>query len=141
MAHDKYYTEQAILYAYGELEDSKEKAFLRHLETCRACQTTLDAITLTSSAIETVEAPKLNTRKILHKSIFWSIKNWFKEIKFSRRVLWGAAAACCVAVLVSVFYPKHTQSEGYMYFSDSIYAQIGNVEADIDTLLEDINSL
>ena len=28
MAHDKYYTEQALLYAYGELDKTKEKLFL-----------------------------------------------------------------------------------------------------------------
>ena len=70
-----------------------------------------------------------------------TISDLFNKIKnLSRPVLWGAAAACCVAVLVSVFYPRQTQSEGYMYFNDSIYTQVGNIETDIDTLLEDIDS-
>ena len=141
MSHSKIFEEQALLYAYGELEDSKEKAFLNHLKTCRKCQSTINVISLTNVALEELEAPSLNMRKILGKPWWIVFSDLFKNIKLSRPVLWGTAAACCVAVFVSIFQFKHPQSEGYMYFPDSIYAQVGAVETDIDTLLEDINSL
>ncbi len=140
MPHSKIFEEQALLYAYGELEDSKEKAFLSHLENCKKCQAVINTVSLTNVALNEFQPPALNMRKILGKPWWTAVSDWFKNKKLSRPVLWGAAAACCVAVLVSVFYPRHTQSEGYMYFNDSIYAQVGNVESDIDNLLEDINS-
>ena len=141
MPHNKTFEEQALLYAYGELEDSKEKAFLEHLKTCKVCQEIIKITALTSAALPPQKAPVLNLQEHLQKSWFLEVKDWFSKIRLSRPVLLGGAAACCAAVLVSIFYPRQTQSEGYMYFSDSIYAQVGLVETDINTLLEDINNL
>lgn len=140
MPHSKIFEEQALLYAYGELEDSKEKAFLRHLETCKKCQATINTVSLTNVALEEYIAPTLNMRKILGKPWWSAVSDFFRNTKFSRPVLLGAAAACCVAVLISFIGVKQPTEEGYMYFSDSIYAEIGDVETDIDSLLEDINS-
>lgn len=141
MPHNEEYEEQALLYAYGELDDSKEMDFLDHLRECKACQSIIKITALTSAALPEHKAPVLNLQEEVEPSWFLKVKNWFNKINLSRPVLIGGAAACCVAVLVSVFYPRQTQSEGYMYFSDSIYAQVGNIETDIDTLLEEINSL
>lgn len=141
MPHNKEYEEQALLYAYGELDDSKEMDFLDHLRECKACQNIIKITALTSAALPEYKAPVLNLQEETEPSWFSKVKDWFSKINLSRPVLIGGAAACCVAVLVSVFYPRQTQSEGYMYFSDSIYAQVGNIETDIDTLLEEINSL
>lgn len=139
MQHNKIFEEQALLYAYGELEDSKEPAFLEHLASCKECQATLKIAALTGAALLPQQAPALDLQEYLKPA--WSFKTWINKINLSRSVLLGAAAACCVAVLVGMFGLKTTQSDGYMYFNDSIYAQIGNIESDIDTLLEDINSL
>lgn len=139
MPHNKTFENQALLYAYGELDDSKEPAFLEHLKTCKECQAILKISALTSAALPPVQAPILNLQEEFKPA--WSFKNLFNKVKnLSRPVLWGAAAACCVAVLVSFIGLKNHTEEGYMYFSDSLYAQIGNVESDIDTLLEDIDS-
>ena len=141
MPHNKKFEEQALLYAYGELDDSKETAFLDHLRGCKECQNIIKIAALTSAALPEQKAPVLDLQGSLEKSWLLKVKDWFNKINLSRPVLLGGAAACCVAVLVSIFYPRQTQSDGYMYFSDSIYAQIGNIETDIDTLLEDINNL
>ena len=138
MPHNKTFENQALLYAYGELDDSKEPAFLEHLKTCKECQAILKITTLTSAALPQVQAPVLNLQEKLKPA--WSFKNLFGKINLSRPVLWGTAAACCVAVLVSFISFKQPAEEGYMYFSDSIYAQIGDIETDIDSLLEDMDS-
>ena len=140
MPHNKKFEEQALLYAYGELDDSKEIDFLDHLRECKECQNIIKITALTSAALPEHQAPVLDLQGSLEKSWLLKVKDWFSKINLSRPVLLGGAAACCVAVLVSIFYPRQTQSDGYMYFSDSIYTQIGNIETDIDTLLEDINS-
>lgn len=139
MPHNKTFEEQALLYAYGELDNSKEKAFLEHLKTCKECQTVIKMTTLLSVALPPKQAPVFNWQE--EPKAVWSFKNLFNKINLSRPVLWGTAAACCVAVLVGIFGLKQPSSDGYMYFSDSIYAQIGDIETDIDTLLEDINNL
>lgn len=141
MPHNKKYEEQALLYAYGELDDSEEMDFLDHLRECKACQNIIKITALTSAALPEHKAPVLNLQESEEPSWFFKIKEFFSKIKLSRPVLIGSAAACCVAVLVSVLYPRQPQNEGYMYFADSIYAQVGNIETDIDTLLEEINSL
>ncbi len=139
MPHNKKYEEQALLYAYGELEDSKEDAFVEHLRECKECQSILKMTALTSAALPPMQAPVLNLQEEPAKA--WSFKDLFNRIKnLSRPILWGTAAACCVAVMVGGFGLRQSNSNGYMYFSDSIYAQIGDVETDIDSLLEDINS-
>ena len=140
MPHNKKFEEQALLYAYGELDDSKEAAFLEHLRECKACQNIIKITALTSAALPEHQAPVLDLQSSFEESWLLKAKNWFSKINLSRPVLLGGAAACCVAVLVSIFYPRQTQSEGYMYFSDSIYTQVDDIETDIDTLLEDINS-
>ena len=140
MPHNKKFEEQALLYAYGELDDSKEAAFLEHLRECKACQNIIKITALTSAALPEHQAPVLDLQSSFEESCLLKVKNWFSKINLSRPVLLGGAAACCVAVLVSIFYPRQTQSEGYMYFSDSIYTQVDDIETDIDTLLEDINS-
>jgi hypothetical protein len=140
MPHNKKFEEQALLYAYGELDDSKEAAFLEHLRECKACQNIIKITALTSAALPEHQAPVLDLQSFFEESWLLKAKNWFSKINLSRPVLLGGAAACCVAVLVSIFYPRQTQSEGYMYFSDSIYTQVDDIETDIDTLLEDINS-
>ncbi|MBQ4493111.1 MAG: zf-HC2 domain-containing protein [Elusimicrobiaceae bacterium] len=141
MPHSKIFEEQALLYAYGELEDSKEKAFLRHLETCKKCQATINTISLTNVALEEYIAPTLNMRKILGKPWWSNVSDLFRNTKFSRPLLLGGAAACCLAVVVGFFQLNKPASNGYIYFADSIYDQVGLVEADIDSLLQDINSL
>ncbi len=140
MSHSKIFEEQALLYAYGELEKSKEPAFLRHLETCKQCQSVIDTASIVKVSLEEFKAPPLNMRKVLGKPWWTAFIDLFKKVKLSRPVLIGAAAACCVAVLVSFIGLRQPAEEGYMYFSDSLYSQIGNVESDIDTLLEDIDS-
>lgn len=141
MPHNKKFEEQALLYAYGELDDSKETAFLDHLRECKECQNIIKIAALTSAALPEQKAPVLDLQGSLEKSWLLKVKDWFNKINLSRPVLLGGAAACFVAVMVSIFYPRQTRSDGYMYFSDSIYAQIGTIETDIDTLLEDINNL
>lgn len=139
MPHNKTFENQALLYSYGELDDSKEKAFLEHLKTCKKCQNVIKITALTSAALLPQEAPVINWQEAVKPA--WSFKDLFNKIKnLSRPVLWGTAAACCVAVLVSFIGLRHSTDDGYMYFNDSIYAQVGNIESDIDTLLEDIDS-
>ena len=47
----------ALLYAYGELEDAKTPAFLEHLKTCKECQNILHICALTTATLAPKQAP------------------------------------------------------------------------------------
>ena len=48
----------ALLYAYGELEDAKTQAFLEHLKTCKDCQNILHVCALTTASLPPKQAPQ-----------------------------------------------------------------------------------
>lgn len=47
----------ALLYAYGELEEAKTKAFLEHLKTCKECQNIVHLCALTTASLTPKQAP------------------------------------------------------------------------------------
>ena len=50
--------QNALLYAYGELEDAKTSAFLEHLKTCKECQNILHICALTTATLAPKQAPE-----------------------------------------------------------------------------------
>jgi len=50
----------ALLYAYGELEDAKTPAFLEHLKTCKECQNILHICALTTATLAPKQAPSFS---------------------------------------------------------------------------------
>lgn len=50
----------ALLYAYGELEDAKTPAFLEHLKTCKECQNILHICALTTASLAPKQAPEFS---------------------------------------------------------------------------------
>ena len=48
----------ALLYAYGELEDAKTPAFLEHLKNCKECQNILHICALTTATLAPKQAPE-----------------------------------------------------------------------------------
>ena len=48
----------ALLYAYGELEDAKTAAFLEHLKTCKECQNIIHICALTTATLAPKAAPE-----------------------------------------------------------------------------------
>ena len=48
----------ALLYAYGELDDAKTPAFLEHLKTCKECQNILHICALTTATLAPKQAPE-----------------------------------------------------------------------------------
>ncbi len=48
----------ALLYAYGELDDVKTPAFLEHLKTCKECQNILHICALTTATLAPKTAPE-----------------------------------------------------------------------------------
>ena len=47
----------ALLYAYGELEDAKMPAFLEHLKNCKDCQNILHICALITASLAPKQAP------------------------------------------------------------------------------------
>lgn len=50
--------DNALLYAYGELDDSETKNFLEHLKTCKECQSILHICALTTASLTPKQAPQ-----------------------------------------------------------------------------------
>lgn len=48
----------ALLYAYGELEDSQTAAFVEHLKNCKECQNTLHICALATASLKPHQAPE-----------------------------------------------------------------------------------
>ena len=48
----------ALLYAYGELEEEKTQAFLEHLKNCKECQNVLHLSALVTAALPPKQAPE-----------------------------------------------------------------------------------
>ena len=50
--------ENALLYAYGELDDSQTPAFVEHLKNCKECQNTLHICALATASLRPHKAPE-----------------------------------------------------------------------------------
>ena len=48
----------ALLYAYGELEEAKTAAFVEHLKNCKECQNTLHICALATASLRPHKAPE-----------------------------------------------------------------------------------
>ena len=48
----------ALLYAYGELDDSQTPAFVKHLKECKECQNTLHICALATASLRPHQAPE-----------------------------------------------------------------------------------
>ena len=48
----------ALLYAYGELEEAKTSAFVEHLKNCKECQKTLHTCALATASLRPHKAPE-----------------------------------------------------------------------------------
>ena len=55
----------ALLYAYGELEDAKTPAFLEHLKTCKECQNILHICALTTASLAPKQAPAFSAAEVV----------------------------------------------------------------------------
>ena len=52
--------QNALLYAYGELDDAKTPAFLEHLKTCKECQNILHVCALATASLAPKQAPEIS---------------------------------------------------------------------------------
>lgn len=144
--HDEKMIEAALLYAYGELPQSEEKAFLEHLKACTACQNTIKATNLLSAALPQIKAPEnivdLPCVGVKQK------KHWFSlpSFNFNLRLLTPLGAAAVIMVMAVGFYQTaalysaRRQAEAAKDI-DSIYDSLYILEDETEDLISYIDSL
>lgn len=142
--HDVKMDEAALLYAYGELPQSEEKAFLEHLKTCSVCQNTIKATNLLNAALPQIKAPEsLDTVPYAKPK-----KSWFSlpRFNFNLRLLTPLGAAAVITVMAIGFYQTaaiySAQNQAAAESSiDAIYDSLYTLEDETEDLISYIDNL
>lgn len=144
--HDEKMIEAALLYAYGELPQSEEKAFLEHLKTCTVCQNTIRATNLLSAALPQIKAPgniaALPRVSVKQKKHWFSLPSFNFNLKFLTPL--GAAAVIMVMAVgfyqTAALYSARRQAEAAKDI-DSIYDSLYILQDETEDLISYIDSL
>ena len=139
MLHNEQMENMALLFAYGELEAEKEKEFTAHLKDCPRCQAIVRACAVATAALPEVKAPEFNPApQPVQESASWldSIRPLFN---FRKLVPAGALALLLVFAGVAA-YKFGTISDNTDLFMDNMYAEITNIESELDIMFEDFSN-
>lgn len=144
--HDKKMSEAALLYAYGELPQSEEKAFLEHLKICPLCQNTIRTTNLLNAALPQIKAPE-NLISLPQAGVKPK-RHWFSlpSFNFNLRLLTPLGAAAAITVMAIGFYQTaalysaRNQAEAARDI-DSIYDSLYILEDETEDLISYIDSL
>ena len=90
----------ALLYAYGELEDAKTPAFLEHLKTCKECQNILHICALTTASLAPKQAPAFSAAEVVAKEKTTSFN--FGFLKSFKGFRWVYPALVCGAFALAI---------------------------------------
>jgi len=136
MQHNKNTENMALLYAYGELEEDKQKEFTQHLKDCAKCQAIVQTCALTTAALPEKPAPAFHlqpTRK--------GIMDYIAPMLNFKRLVPVGATVLLVSFLVIAVYKYGTHNAVADYFGDNMYAELTNIEYEIDELFADFETL
>ncbi len=119
----------ALLYAYGELEDEKTTAFLEHLKTCKECQNILHTCALTTAALAPKIAPEFCIPANIETQKTASFKIGF--LKGMRGLRWVYPALVCGAFALAI---------GFTAFEFTTKKPLVSIKHPASLNLEDINT-
>jgi anti-sigma factor ChrR (cupin superfamily) len=143
MQHNKETENLALLYAYGELDKKQEKDFLPHLKECPKCGSIIKITAAIAAALPEKQAPgELAVPPVFNKwtktgkSLWETISHTFN---FKKLVPAGAMILALAFTAVAA-YKYGTVNQSYD-FMDNMYAEINDIESDLDNIFEYFESL
>jgi hypothetical protein len=140
MLHNEEFETSALLYAYGELGAAEEPAFLEHLKNCRECQGIIRTCVLARASFEDIKAPRqLSTLPLAVKRL--SLPDYITPLFNIRRLAPAGAVAALAVVLAFVAVKYGSVNPQTESFVDSMHAEITDIEASLDNILTDFESM
>lgn len=119
----------ALLYAYGELEDAKTAAFLEHLKTCKECQNIIHICALTTATLAPKTAPEFCIPAQAAEVKTSGFK--FGFLKGMHGLRWVYPALVCGAFALAI---------GFTAFEVSTKKPVVSIKQPVSLNLEDINT-
>jgi len=142
MQHNENTENLALLYAYGELDDNLQQEFAQHLKTCAKCQAIVRACAVTTAALPDIAAPAFNPAPVIQaQPESHGIWDYIAPVfSFKRLVPVGAMVllACFLAVAAYQYGTHNAAADG---FTDNMYAELTNIEHDIDNIFAEFELL
>ena len=119
----------ALLYAYGELEDAKTTAFLEHLKTCKECQNILHICALTTASLAPKQAPAFSVAESVVQEKTTSFN--FGFLKGFKGFRWVYPAFAIGAFALAI---------GFMAFEFTTKKPLVSIKQPVSLNLEDVNT-
>lgn len=119
----------ALLYAYGELEDAKTAAFLEHLKTCKECQNILHICALTTATLAPKQAPAFSVAESVVQEKTTSFNFGFLKGFKGFRWVYPAFAMGVFALAI-----------GFMAFEFTTKKPLVSIKQPVSLNLEDVNT-
>ena len=119
----------ALLYAYGELEDAKTAAFLEHLKTCKECQNIIHICALTTASLAPKQAPAFSVAEVASEEKTTSFN--FGFLKGFKGFRWVYPAFAMGAFALAI---------GFMAFEFTTKKPLVSIKHPVSLNLEDVNT-
>ena len=132
----------ALLYAYGELEDAKTPAFLEHLKTCKECQNILHICALTTATLAPKTAPEFCVPAQVKAEVETSgFKFGFLKGMRGLRWVYPALACCAFALAIGFTAFEVTTKKPTVSIKQPTILNLENVNTDLTDLETEIDDL
>lgn len=130
----------ALLYAYGELEDAKTPAFLEHLKTCKECQNILHVCALATASLAPKQAPEISLTESAAKEKATSFNFGFlKSFKGFRWVYPATVFAAFALILGFTAFEFMSKKPTVMVQTPIVsFEQADSNLTDLETEIEDL---
>lgn len=138
MQHNEEMENLALLYSYGELDSNREGEFLQHLKDCPECQNIIRLTGIITAAMPEVKAPDglctlpLAAAEQPKKQSF--LETIAQAFSFKRLVPAGAMMLIFAVMGITAFKLGSFNTPVYDTYVDGMYAEITDIEDDIDDL-------
>lgn len=132
----------ALLYAYGELEDSKMPAFLEHLKDCKECQNIVHICALTTATLTPKQAPEFCIPQTQTAEVKTSGFN-FGFLKGMRGFRWvyPAFAMCAFALAIGFTAFEFTYKKPTVSIKQPVTLNLEDINTDLTDLETEFDDL
>lgn len=130
----------ALLYAYGELDDAKTPAFLEHLKTCKECQNILHICALTTASLAPKQAPAFSAAEVVAKEETISFNFGFLKSFKGFRWVYPATVFAAFALILgfTAFEFASKKPTVIVQTPITIFEETDNNLTDLETEIEDL---
>lgn len=130
----------ALLYAYGELDDAKTPAFLEHLKTCKECQNILHICALTTASLAPKQAPAFSAAEVVAKEKTTSFNFGFLKSFKGFRWVYPATVFAAFALILGFTAFEFTSKKPTVIVQTptTIFEETDDNLTDLETEIEDL---